>query len=44
MGENCERLLLFSVSDTGHAMEMVNVDLQRKIIPAKSVVILVGVM
>jgi len=35
MGENCELLLSSSVNDTAHVMEMVNTDLQRKIIPAK---------
>ena len=44
MGENCELLLSFNVNDTAHVMEMVNTDLQRKIIPAKLVVILVCVV
>jgi len=44
MGENSELLLSFSVNDTAHVMEMVNRDLQRNIIPAKLVVILVCVV
>ena len=39
-----ELLLSFSVDDTAHVMEMVNTDLQRKIMPAKSVGILVCVV